>query len=119
LAGKCVNDYKKLKGGVNCIDAKGNTCFCSKVGCKCGTYGPIDLGQGARNFNSQFEWCQQYDPNGANNQFCKDHMPIPDSAAVAAGKQVTSAVQNTFSVGNMTTIALIGIGVLAVFMIIS
>ena len=80
MAGKCPSDYKKLKGGVSCIDTKGQTCFCSKAGCNCGIYYEMD--QGNKNFDAQFGWCEKYDPNGANNAWCKDHMPIPDSAAV-------------------------------------
>ena len=53
-------------------------------------------------------------------------MPIKDSVAgnTAAGltdatKSTLDAFNNTFSMNNMTTVAIIGIGVLALFMMLS
>ena len=136
MAGKCPTtaNIKKLKGGVSCIDAKNNTCFCSKAGCKCDQYFEPIGGQGAKNFDAQYGWCEQYDPGTIgndgnlkfNNQWCKNHMPIKDSVAgnTAAGitdatKSTLDAFNKTFSMNNMTTVAIIGIGVLALFMMIS
>lgn len=123
MAGTCPRDITKLKGGVACVDSKGHTCFCSKVGCRCGIY--YEGSQANKNFDAQVEWCTQYDPHGKYNKFCKDHdQNLPEPVVVMGTNQAKDAILSAansvgFNWDNLTTFALIGIGVLAVFMMVS
>ena len=121
MAGSCPKNYKNLKGGVSCVDAAGHSCFCSKYGCKCGTY--FEGSQQFKDFDAHVDWCTQYDPHGKYNQFCKDHsqnIDDPHGAGGQAAGQAGKAIQDAAGItgDTLTYLALGGIALLVLIVAI-